>query len=225
MLDISIITIHPDFINAYKQFGVFKSAEKKGLAHIKAINLRDYATDKHGSIDAPPYGGGDGMVMRPEPLRDAIKDLNNPHVIYTSPSGKKWTQKDALRLLETDRPLVFISGRFGGIDQRFVDKYVHEEFSLGDFVLSGGELPSLTMVDSILRFIPNVLGNNESAKNDSFSTGCDNLLEAPLYTRPQEFEGESVPKVLTSGDHKKINEWRKQQSLEKTKKLRNDLLK
>ena len=151
MRRISFLTIHPDFIDEYRKFGVLARCESLKLAEINSVNLRDFAVDKRGSVDASPYGGGDGMILRPEPLRDALKSLSKAKVIYTSPSGKAWSQSEASRLAQSDEDIVFVCGRFGGIDQRFIDKYVDEEYSLGDFVISGGELACLTMADSVVR--------------------------------------------------------------------------
>ena len=224
MKTLTFITIHPAFIEAYCRFGVFRAAEKLGI-QTHAINLRNFAVDKHGSVDDTPFGGGDGMVLRPEPLAEAVKAIQgSKKVIYTSPSGKLWKQSmaEAYAQSEVDH-LVFIAGRFAGVDQRFLDRYVDEEISLGDFVVSGGELPCLLMADSILRQVPGVLGNAQSAKEDSFSGALKGLLEYPLYTKPPIFEGAQVPDVLLSGDHQKILEWRRQQTLEKTRRLRPDL--
>jgi len=221
---LSFISIHPQFMEAYFRFGVFKAATRVHM-NLQAINLRSYAVDKHGSIDDSPFGGGDGMVMRVEPLAAAIRALPKPsRVIYTSPSGRLWTQEDAERYAALDKDLTFICGRFAGIDQRFVDEVVDDEVSIGDFVVSGGELPTLLIADSILRQIPGVLGNERSAPDDSFGSGMRNLLEYPLYTRPLEFEGHKIPDVLLSGDHHKIKTWRDTEALEKTKRLRPDLL-
>lgn len=223
-LQIHIITIHPTFVDSYKSFGVIHAAKKADMVEVNTVDLREFAVDKHGSVDDAPYGGGDGMVMRPDPLAAAVKSLENPYVVLTSPGGRLWRQKDAFRYGAWERPLVFICGRFAGVDQRFIDKYVDEEISLGDFVVSGGELPTLMIVDSILRTLPGVLGNQESALNDSFSEGLEGLLEYPNYTRPREFEGMTVPEVLLSGDHARIAKWRKSEVLKKTLKLRPDLL-
>ena len=226
MRRLSFLSIHPSFIEEYKKFGVFARCESLGIAEFNSVNLRDFAIDKRGSVDGAPYGGGDGMILRPEPLKDAINSLSKPFkVIYTSPSGKAWNQESARQLAQSNEDLVFICGRFGGVDQRFIDKYVDYEFSLGDYVLSGGELACLSMADSIVREIDGALGNNVSAACDSFGDQMDGLLEYPSYTRPEEFEGEKVPSILMSGDHKKIEEWRKNKALERTKKRRPDLLK
>ncbi len=221
----SFISVHPAIIEAYTRVGVFRSAAQKGM-RFEAVQLREYAVDKHGSVDDSPFGGGDGMVLRPEPLVAALAALPaGARVIYTSPSGRLWGQKDAEQYAQGEQDLVFIAGRFAGIDQRFVDRYVHDEVSIGDFVVSGGELPCLLIADSILRQIPGVLGNQRSASDDSFASGMQGLLEYPLYTRPPVFEGESVPDVLMSGDHKRIEQWRREAALEKTQRLRPDLLK
>ena len=227
MLKFSFISVHPQIVDTYSNFGVFASAKKKNIAQIKAVDLREFATDRHGSIDDAPYGGGDGMVMKPDVLSAAVRAVRNPYVILTGPAGKKFTQTDADDLREvalSNKELVFVCGRFAGIDQRFVDKYVNVEFSLGDFVISGGELPSLIICDAILRSLPGVLGNNESYSRDSFSDVFKGGLEFPQYTKPREFEGLPVPEVLLSGNHKKIENWRREQSVIRTKKFRPDLL-
>lgn len=224
MKNISIITIHPEFINSYKKFGVFSSAEKNNLTKITPLNLRDFANDNHGTVDNRPYGGGDGMVMRVDVLAKAIRSIpNNPCVIAPSPRGSKWSQKYANYFAKLERPIVFVCGRFGGIDERFYDKFVDYEYSLGDFIISGGELASLTMVDSILRQVPGVLGHNDSAYYDSFSEGLNNKLEHQLYTKPELFEDQKIPEVLKSGNHKNINNWKKTNSDIITKKYRSDL--
>lgn len=223
MRTFAFISVHPQFIEAYAKFGVFRSAERGSIA-IQAINLRQHAVDKHGSVDDAPFGGGDGMVLRPEPLVAALEAFKGPRKVFvTSPSGRAWTQADAEKYARSGEDLIFIAGRFAGIDDRFVENYVDEDISLGDFVMSGGELACLTLADSILRLIPGVLGNQQSAKEDSFGTELDGLLEYPLYTRPMEFEGKKVPEVLLSGDHRKIAAWRQAEALKKTERLRPDL--
>lgn len=224
MLKLYFVSIHPKFISSYFDFGVFQSAQQKQLAEVKEVNLRDYALDKHGTVDGPPYGGGDGMIMRPEPLVGALTNIHEPFVVLTSPRGKLWTQDVAISLAKSQKNIVFVCGRFGGVDQRFIDRYVDEEFSIGDVVVSGGELPALMMADSMLRQIPGVLGHQESAVMDSFGEGCDGLLEHDQFTRPADFDGQKVPDVLMSGDHKKIAAWRLSSSLERTKERRPDLL-
>jgi tRNA (guanine37-N1)-methyltransferase len=217
--EFAFITVHPQFIENYFAFGVCRSAMEKKIVNLRAVNLRDFAIDKRGTIDDHPYGGGDSMVMRPEPLRDALKQLpENAHVILTTPAGKIWSQEDAQRLALFDRPITFICGRFAGLDQRFVDLYVDEELSMGNFVVSGGELPALMMADATLRQIPGVLGNRASAENDSFMPSMDGGLEYPLYTRPEIFEGQPVPPVLLQGNHAHIEAWRKEQAKARTRK-------
>ncbi len=224
MRSFSFVSIHPGFIESYMKFGVFRAAQKQGI-DFRAVNLREFAVDKHGSIDDAPFGGGDGMVLRAEPLAAAVRSLPSPaKVIVTSPSGRPWTQADAERYAQSNENIIFIAGRFAGIDQRFLDSFVDDDVSLGDFVVSGGELPSLLLADSILRLIPGVLGNAQSFKEDSFGSEMNGLLEYPLYTRPLEFEGQKVPDVLLSGDHAAIQKWRKDEALKKTKRLRPDLL-
>lgn len=193
---------------------------------ISAINLRDYAVDQRGSVDDIPYGGGDSMVMRPEPLRDSLLGLpKNSVVILTSPGGRSWSHADCLRFADEDRPLVFVCGRFAGIDQRFIDRYVDYEFSMGDFVVSGGELPALMMADGVLRNCRGVLGNHVSAVQDSFGSGFSGMLEHPIYTRPRIFEDAEVPRELTSGNHSLVERWKREQSLKRTLDCRPDLLK
>lgn len=224
MRDLYVLTVHPRFVEAYKTFGVVRAAREKGVADLKAIDLRDYAVDKHGSVDDSPYGGGDGMVMRPEPLAAAVDAFPvKPRVLLTSPAGKPWTQAEARRLADDSGPLLIVAGRFAGVDQRFIDQYVDDEFSAGDFVLAGGELPALMMIDSMLRLLPGVLGHQDSANMDSFAPGFDGGLEHPLYTRPPEFRGVGVPPVLLSGDHEAIAEWRREESHRRTKERRPDL--
>lgn len=220
------LTIHPSFVSAYFHFGVCKAARTKNLVNLNTLDLRKFAIDDRGTVDSRPYGGGDGMILRPEPLEKALATLHpSPRVINFSPGGKKWSQEDAAKLANDFFDLVFVCGRFGGIDQRFVDCYVDEEYSFGDFVVSGGELCSLMAADSILRLIPGTLGNTESRNFDSFSDQMNGFLEHPNYTRPQSFKGIEVPKPLVSGDPKEIQAWRRTESLKLTSKLRPDLLK
>lgn len=239
-LSVAVISIHPGFVRSYGEFGAFRAAIAAGSLTLDAIDLRDFAIDKHASVDDAPYGGGDGMVMRADVLSRAVKaqipttdtsvdagggqNTRKVRVIATAPGAKQWTQDDAKRLAESTDKLIFVCGRFAGMDQRFLDRHVDEQFSIGDFVVSGGELPVLSMIDSIVRFLPGALGNAASAMDDSFGPGMAGLLEYPLYTRPPEFDGERVPEVLLSGDHKAIREWRLTQARKRTMKLRPDLL-
>lgn len=225
---IHIVTVHPRIVEAYDQFGVLAAARTKGIAQVQPVDLRDYAVDRHGSVDDSPYGGGDGMVLRPEPLAAAVAALSvdgvRPKVLLTTPAGRPWVHAEAARHAASAAPIVIICGRFGGIDERFIDRYVDEEFSVGDVVLAGGELPALMMAESILRLMPGVLGHAESAAVDSFGAALDGGLEHPLYTRPPEFEGVKVPAVLLSGDHAAIAAWRRTEAQKKTRARRPDLL-
>ena len=217
------ISIHPKFTLAYNSFGVFKAASRLGIG-LEHINLRDFAVDKHGSVDEAPFGGGDGMVLRPEPLKAALDSIpGSKKVFITSPSGRAWKQKDAENFAVSPESLVFIAGRFAGIDERFVELFADENISLGDFIVSGGELPCLMLADSVLRCIPGVLGNSQSSREDSFSGSLTEKLEYPVYTRPLNFEGLTVPDILLSGNHEKIQAWRLNASDKKTKTLRPDL--
>ncbi len=231
--NIGFITIHPKLMDAYCKLGVLRSAAHQDIQFI-VQDLRDFAADKHGSVDASPYGGGDGMVMRPDCLANAVEHVfsswgkkgeKKPRVVLTSPGGTLWTQNHARQWAKNRDDVVFICGRFAGVDQRFIDEYVTDEFSIGDLVLGGGELPSLMMIETALRFVPGVLGNTASAEHDSFGEGMDGLLEHPLYTRPPEWNGRAVPEVLQGGHHEEIERWRRQQSLAKTKLKRPDLIK
>ncbi|MBF0440699.1 MAG: tRNA (guanosine(37)-N1)-methyltransferase TrmD [Oligoflexales bacterium] len=215
--NISIATLYPSFVEAYLKFGILRNAIEKNILSFNIINIRDYAVDRHGSVDDHPYGGGDGMVLRCEPLVRLVSVFEKrPLIIYTSPSGRLWNHEDAVKFSGIETPLLFICGRFAGVDQRFIDSYVDDEISFGDFVVSGGELPVLMMVDSIARQIPGVIGNPISPEYDSFTKEMKGLIEYPLYTRPEEFEGMRVPSVLLSGNHRKIDEWRRKESIMRT---------
>tara|TARA_B100002051_G_scaffold253838_1_gene268121 strand:+ start:129 stop:773 length:645 start_codon:yes stop_codon:yes gene_type:complete len=211
MMNFHIITLHPEFIQSYCQFGVFASALRKQIASLNIIPLRNFAVDKSGTIDGKPYGGGDGMVLRCEPIEKALSQISaNKKVILTSPQGRLWKQEDAETLSEEKKDIVFICGRFGGVDKRAIDLFVDEEVSVGNYILSGGELASLSILDSTLRLLPGVLGNNESALFDTFSLPNNRKKEHPLYTKPRIYKGKEVPPVLLSGDHNKIKSWKKQ---------------
>lgn len=224
-MKIDIISAVPDLLISPLTNSIPKRAVNKGLVEINFHNLHDFGTGKYQQIDDSPFGGGAGMVLMPEPLAQCIeslkKDTRYNEIIYLTPDGETFDQKMANSLSLVDN-LIFICGHYKGIDQRIRDIYVTKEISLGDFVLSGGEIAACAIVDAIVRLIPGVIGNEESALSDSFQ---DNLLAPPLYTRPETFQDLTVPSVLLSGNHKLIDEWRFEQSIERTEKLRPDLLK
>jgi tRNA (guanine37-N1)-methyltransferase len=198
-------------------------AQEKEIIDVQITNIREHAENKHKQVDDYPYGGGAGMVMQPQPIFRALEAISadNCRVIYMSPKGKTFDQSMAIELSKEKR-LVFLCGHYEGIDQRVIDHWVTDEISIGDYVLTGGELPAMVVIDAVARMIPGVLGQKESFMDESFYAG---LLEYPQYTRPSEFQGLSVPDVLLSGNHKKIDEWRKEQSLKITLRNRPDLFK
>jgi len=219
-----VVTLFPEMVESVASMGVLGRAVKNGTLQLKSWNPRDYTQDKHRTVDDRPYGGGPGMLMKVEPLQAAIEDAKkaaaNSRVIYMSPQGKKVTQQEVKNLAEQPG-LIIIAGRYEGIDERIIEAFVDEEWSIGDYVLSGGELPALTLIDAIARMIPGVLGDENSAQQDSFMQG---LLDCPHYTRPEEIEGRTVPPVLLSGNHRDIDLWRLKQSLGRTWLRRPDLL-
>lgn len=229
-----VITIFPELIEDYKKISIVARAHVKKLIEIKAHNLRDYTTDAHQTVDDRPYGGGFGMVLKADVMLKAItkirgkKKSSKVKVILLTPAGKVFTQQEAKKLSKADR-LIFVSGRYEGFDER-ISTMVDEEYSIGDYVLMGGELPALVMIETISRFIPNVVGKSESVAHDTFSKEGKNanLLEYPQYTRPEILKvGKKtlkVPKVLLSGNHAEIEIWRADQALKKTKKVRPDLI-
>lgn len=224
-LRIGVISLFPEMFEAITQYGVTGRAIRNGLIEFQSWNPRDFTHDKHRTVDDRPYGGGPGMLMMVQPLRDAIIEAkaqlgNDAKVIYLSPQGRKLSQSGVRELSQSSK-LIFIAGRYEGIDERIIQSLVDEEWSVGDYVLSGGELPAMTLIDAIARFVPGVLGHEQSAEQDSFSDG---LLDCPHYTRPEVLDGESVPKVLLSGNHEHIRLWRLQQSLERTWTRRPELL-
>jgi tRNA (guanine37-N1)-methyltransferase len=225
MLRIDILSCVPDLLTSPLETSIVGRAQDKELVEIHVHDLRDYTTDKHGKIDDYPYGGGAGMVMTAQPIFDCIEKLTSEReydeIIFTAPDGDSFEQQDANEL-SIKRNLIFLCGHYKGVDQRVRDELITKEYTIGDYVLSGGELPALVMTDAIVRLLPGVLGDAESALNDSFQ---EDLLEAPVYTRPAEFRGKSVPDVLLSGDHKKIEEWRFETSKKRTKEKRPDLYK
>lgn len=208
-----IITIFPNIIQEYITTGMLRIAQEKELVEIKVHDLRKWTEDKHKTVDDTPYGGGPGMVMKVEPIYRAIKQLKTESSItcITTPKGEQLTQKKVQELSETkDTHYIIICGRYEGIDQRVHENLVDYEFSIGEYILSGGELAALVLVDSIARLIPGVLGNEESLENESFTK--DDKLDYPQYTKPEEFNGWKVPDVLLSGNHKEINRWREERS-------------
>lgn len=223
----SIITLFPEVFEPIFNSSILKRAQKKGLVEFELINLRNFGEGKHKIVDDRPYGGGAGMVLRADILAKALKSITQhdtaiqSYVILTSASGKPYKQAKAQQLSKLNH-LILVCGHYEGVDQRFIDKYIDGEISIGDYVLTGGEIPAMVIVDSITRLIPGVLEKPEATVDESFSEG---LLEYPQYTRPEEFEGKKVPEVLLSGNHAEINKWRLEKSLEKTEKVRPDLLK
>ena len=216
----NVLTLFPEMFEPIKQSIIGKAVEKN-IVEINLINIRDFSKDKHKKVDDTPYGGGAGMVMRPDVVYDAYKSIEDSKtkVIYLSPQGKTLNQK-MVEELSKEESLTLLCGHYEGIDQRVIGKIVDEEVSIGDYVLTGGELPAMVLIDSVCRYIPEVL-SQESIKEESFSEG---LLEYPQYTRPEIFEGEKVPEVLISGHHENIDKWRKQEAVRITKMKRPDLL-
>lgn len=208
-----ILTLFPGLVQPYFEDSILKRAIAAKKIKVTVHNIRDYSTERHHKVDDTPYGGGAGMVMACQPLYDAIKavkKLNKGPVLYMSPCGKRFTQTKAEELSKkySKKGLILLCGRYEGIDQRVIDLLVDEEISIGDFVLTGGELPALTVVDAVARLLPGVLGDNESANEESFSTALEGMLEYPHYTKPETFKRKKVPPVLLSGNHAAIKKWR-----------------
>jgi len=221
-----IITVFPELFPGVLECGILRRARQSGLVDIRIVNLRDFTRDKHKSVDDRPYGGGEGMVFMPGPLFEAVEFCRSTEggsegqVVLLTPQGKTWSQEMAVEFARFTH-LILICGRYEGVDQRVIDYLVNREVSIGDFILTGGEIPAMVILDSVVRLIPGALGCSASAVNESFSSG---LLDYPQYTRPAEFRGQAVPEVLLSGDHARIEKWRKEQALEKTKKARPELI-
>lgn len=219
-----LVTLFPDMLRALTESGVTARAVEQGLVCMETVNPRDYAHNKHRSVDDRPYGGGPGMVMSIEPLKLAIEEARriapSARVVYMSPQGPQLTQARVKSLAEADG-LIFVAGRYEGVDERLIATEVDEEISIGDYVLSGGELPAMVVMDAVCRWVPGVLGHDQSAEQDSFVEG---LLDCEHYTRPEEYEGMSVPKVLLSGNHEEIRRWRLKRSLARTLERRPELL-
>ena len=224
-MHIGVITLFPEMLDAITNYGISGRAVKQGLVSIKSWNPREFTEDKHQTVDDRPYGGGPGMVMKIAPLRQAIQaakaDMGeDSKVIYLSPQGRPLDQQ-GVEALSAQHKLILLAGRYEGVDQRIIDAEVDEEWSIGDYVLSGGELAAMVVIDTVVRQIPGALGHKDSAQEDSFAEG---LLDCPHYTRPEDDNGDAVPEVLLSGDHEAIRRWRLQQSLGRTWLKRNDLL-
>lgn len=224
-LRIDILCLFPKSLERFFSFGLLAKAQRDVCIQIKLHDLRNWSRDKRRVVDDRPYGGGAGMILKIEPLVAAVKEIKStfikkPYVIFTSPGGTKYNQSKAKSLLKK-RNLIIVCGRYEGVDERFIKSQVDEEISIGDYIINGGEAAALVLVESLSRLIPGVLGNEQSLKEESFSRG---LLEYPQYTRPEIFENRRVPIVLLSGNHQKIKHWRYKKSLEKTKRIRPDLL-
>ncbi len=220
-----ILTLFPDMIKDGLSHSIIKRACNEGTISIETIEIRDFSNNKHRHIDDYPYGGGAGMVMQPQPIYDAYMSIKpklseNCPVVYMTPQGKTFNQEKAKNLSKLE-DMVILCGHYEGVDERVIEEIVTDEISIGDFVLTGGELAAMTVIDAVARLIPGVLNKEESFQEESFS---DNLLEYPQYTRPPEFMGRKVPAVLLSGHHQNIEKWRKEKSLERTKAKRPDLL-
>lgn len=229
MLKIDVVTIFPDMFDNIIEFGVLKEAFKKNICQLNIYNLRDFSNYKHGRVDDRPYGGGPGMVLMPEPIDNAItfikkknkiKKKEKQKTILLSPRGEKLNQ-NKLKYLSNLENIILICGRYEGVDERVVDSLIDFEISIGDYVLTGGEIPAMVIIDGAIRLLPGVVGKEESLKSESFE---DNLLDYPQYTRPPVFKGMDVPKILLSGNHKDIQKWRKEKSLEITRIKRPDLI-
>ena len=230
-MKIDILTIFPEFFTEVFDFGIIRRAKEAGIAQINAHDLREFATDKHKKVDDRPFGGGDGMVLKCEPIFAWIENLlgtcepenypQNTKVVLLSPQGRVFRQAVAQEFADEIEHLVLICGRYEGVDERVVETLVNEEISVGDYVLSGGEPAAVILVDAITRLLPDALGSETSAENDSFSDG---ILDFPNYTQPRDFRGMRVPDVLLSGNHGEIEKWREAKALEKTRRVRKDLL-
>lgn len=227
MIKIDVLTLFPEMCESVFGTSILGKAREKGIVALNAVNFRDFSGNKHNSVDDTPYGGGGGMVLKPDPIFAAVEHVLEmssspvkPRIILMCPQGKTYNQKIAEELAQEEH-LIFICGHYEGYDERIREHLVTDELSMGDYVLTGGELPALTVIDSIVRLQPGALGNETSAVTDSFSTG---LLEYPHYTRPAEFRGWKVPDILLSGHHANIEVWRREQALQRTLERRPDLL-
>lgn len=220
---ITIITIFPGMLDGFLRESMMKRAVDQGAVQFDFVDPREFTTDVHRTVDDRPYGGGPGMVMKPDPLAAAIRSVHtaNSRVIYLSPQGCPFTQSKAELLATASKHLILLCGHYEGVDERLIQRYVDEEISIGDYVLTNGALAATVVIDATVRLIPGVLGGEGATEAESFTTG---LLDFPQYTRPEEFEGLTVPDILKSGDHGKIAAWRHEQALDRTRKRRPDLL-
>ncbi|GGA92237.1 tRNA (guanosine(37)-N1)-methyltransferase TrmD [Ornithinibacillus halotolerans] len=224
-MQIDILTLFPEMLESVLNSSILGKAQEKEKFTYNLVNFRDYTENKHNKVDDYPYGGGAGMVLSPQPIFDAVNAITGdlktkPRIVLMCPQGERYSQKKAEEFAKEEH-LIIICGHYEGYDERIREHLITDEISIGDFVLTGGELGALVVVDSVVRLLPDVLGNEDSARQDSFSTG---LLEHPHYTRPQDFRGMKVPEVLLSGDHAKIEAWRREESLKRTYQRRRDLL-
>lgn len=226
-MKIDVLSLFPEMFSGVLNQSILKKAQEDGKVTFRITDFRQFAENKHHKVDDYPYGGGEGMVLMPQPIFDAVEALcerdsgQKPHVVLLSPQGKRYSQKKAKQLAEK-KHLMFICGHYEGYDERIRQELADDEISIGDYVLTGGELAAMVVIDSVVRLLPGVLGNEQSHQNDSFSNG---LLEYPQYTRPADFRGMKVPDVLLSGHHGRIEEWRRRESLKRTFQRRPDLLK
>ena len=222
-MKITILTLFPKMFEALNESLIGKAMQKK-LLEIEVVNFRDFSKNKHKKVDDYAFSGGAGMVLTPQPIYDALQSVltKDSYVVYMSPKGTPLTQNKVKQLSQTIKHLVIICGHYEGIDERIIELCVNEQISVGDFVLTGGEIPAMALIDAVSRYVEGVLHNSDSTEDESFSDG---LLEYPQYTRPQEFMGLKVPDVLISGNHKEIEKWKQEQKISETKKYRPDLLK
>ncbi len=224
-MKIHVLTLFPEMFYGPLGSSIIKRAQEDRKLSIDYYQIRDFSTNKHQKVDDYPYGGGSGMVMTPQPIVDAYREIvkntgnKKPRTIYLSPKGKRFSQEMAMELSKEEE-LIFLCGHYEGVDERVIEEIVTDEVSIGDYVLTGGELPAMVMIDAVSRMIPGVLSSPEAYEEESIYSG---LLEYPQYTRPQSFEGKEVPKILLSGDHEKIRKWRRKKALELTRDRRPDL--
>ncbi|MCH8229111.1 MAG: tRNA (guanosine(37)-N1)-methyltransferase TrmD [Chloroflexi bacterium] len=229
-MKISIVTLFPEMFDGPLTTSIVGRAVKSRRVEIEFVQIRDFALDDRGTVDAPPFGGGAGMVLQAGPLVSAVDSVANassgsskPHVILMSAQGRPLTHRRAAEISQMEA-ITLVCGHYEGVDERFIELRVDEEISIGDFVMTGGEIPAMALTDAVVRLIPGVLGDAGSSEHDSFARGTESLLEGPVYTRPARFKGLNVPEVLLSGDHAKVEAWRRRQALRRTEERRPDLL-